>query len=65
MTNDRSTQQMLVEVRRMATAGGCFVSPKDGRYRVFRKTAGGAVYLGFRTTPAALRSFVLRLVAIH
>lgn len=56
---------LLVEARRLARHGGCFVSEKDGEFRVFRKTAARAVYLGCRTTPAALRSFVQRLVSIH
>jgi hypothetical protein len=56
---------LLVEARRFAKAGGCFISEKNGQFRVFRKTAARAVYLGFRTTPADLRSFVLHLVATH
>lgn len=56
---------MLVEARRIARNGGCFVSDKDGEFRVFRKTAARAVYLGYRTTPAALRQFVQRLVTTH
>lgn len=56
---------LLAEARRIAREGGCFVSEKDGAYRVFRKTAARAVYLGYRTTPSALRQFVQRLVTTH
>ena len=56
---------ILVEARRLAKAGNCFISENNGAFRVFRKTAARAVYLGFRTNPADLRAFVRRLVAIH
>ena len=58
-------QQLLIEARRLARAGGCFISEKNGAFRVFRKTTQRAVYLGYRTNPADLRAFVRRLVAIH
>lgn len=60
-----ATQQLLLEARRMARAAGCFISEKNGAWRVFRKTAMRPVYLGFRSTPAALRDFVRRLATPH
>lgn len=56
---------LLVEARRFARSGNCFISEKNGQFRVFRKTAARAVYLGFRTTPADLRRFVQRLVSTN
>jgi len=55
----------LIESRRIAREGGCYVIEKCDRYLVYRKTAARAVYLGYRTTPAALRTFVQRLVSTH
>ena len=60
-----ATQQLLIEARRITKAAGCFVSEKDGAWRVFRKTALRPVLLGFRSTPAALRDFVRRIAITH
>ena len=60
-----AAQQLLIEARRMARAAGCFISEKDGAWRVFRKTALRPVLLGRRTTPAGLRDFVRRIATTH
>lgn len=54
-------QQLLIEARRLARAAGCFISEKNGAFRVFRKTAMRPVLLGYRTDPASLRAFVRRI----
>lgn len=56
-------EEALKEARRNATAHGMFVVDKAGAYVLYRKTAVRLVYLGQRSTPAALRSFVSRCAA--
>ena len=52
----------LIESRRLASANGCYVIEKGARYLVYRKTPARPVFLGYRSTPEALRAFVVRLI---
>jgi len=54
------TTDTLKEARRIAHGAGLFFVEKADGFRVFRKTSARPVYLGKRTAPAALRSFVSR-----
>ena len=53
--------QTLREARNLASNNGCFVSDKDGKWLVYRKTDVRLVYLGQRSTPDALYRFVRNL----
>lgn len=59
------TQRLLIEARRHAKVCGCFISEKNGAFRVFRKTAMRPVLLGYRTDPASLRAFVRRIATTN
>lgn len=59
----RTPAQTIREARNLASNNGCFVSDKDGKWLVYRKTPVRLVYLGQRSTPAGLYSFVRKLVS--
>lgn len=52
------TNQALREIRNRAANGGCFVTERNGRFEVYRKTAARPVYLGSRSSLPGLRTFV-------
>lgn len=53
-----SPLQQFREAKTIAEEHGCFVLEKNGEYQLYRKTATRAVFLGKRSTPAALRTLV-------
>ena len=55
----------LTQARQLASAHGCMVIDRGGKYLVYRKTALRPVYLGSRGTPEALRAFVRRVTTAH
>jgi len=55
-----SPLQQYKEARRIAADHNMFVVDKGSRYLLYRKTPTQAVYLGMRSDPSALRSFVCR-----
>ena len=54
------TTDHLKEARRIATAAGLFFVEKGSEFRLFRKTPARPVYLGMRSNPAGLCSFIKR-----
>lgn len=60
-TPSNPTQQALHDAHQLANQGGCMVCQKNGKFVVYRKTDQRPVYLGARSTPEALRTFVRRL----
>ena len=57
------TATPFAEAQQIAQSGGCFVTPRNGRYLVYRKTPARVDYLGSRGTLDALRAFVRGLTA--
>ena len=55
----------LTEARQLASAHGCMVIDRGGKYLVYRKTADRPVFVGSRSTPEALRAFVRRVTTTH
>lgn len=54
------TPDYLKEARRLARAAGLFFTQKADEFKVYRKTAARVVYLGKRSNPAGLFSFIKR-----
>lgn len=50
----------LKEARRIARAARMFFVQKADEFKVYRKTAARVVYLGTRSNPAGLHSFIKR-----
>lgn len=50
----------LKEARRIASAAGLFFVERGSEFRLFRKTVVRPVYLGKRSNPARLCSFIKR-----
>ena len=61
MTVTHSPAEMVRQAKQIATDHGCFVSERDGRYRVFRKTGTNPAWCGSAVKPAALLSLVKRI----
>lgn len=59
----KPTPDYLKEARRLARASGMFLIGKGAEFRVYRKTPSHAVYLGKRSNPAGLFSFIKRCAA--
>lgn len=57
--------QPVKEAMKIARDHGCYVIEKGDRYLVYRKTPARPVFLGYRTTPEALRAFVRKLTNFH
>lgn len=55
----------LTQARQLASAHGCMVIDRGGKYLVYRKTGLRPVYLGSRGTPETLRTFVRRVTTTH
>lgn len=53
----------LKEARRLARATGLFFTQKADEFKVYRKTAARVIYLGKRSNPAGLFSFIKRCAA--
>ncbi|MER2603035.1 MAG: hypothetical protein ABTR27_11810 [Candidatus Competibacter phosphatis] len=50
----------LKEARRLARAAGLFFVEKGAEFRVYRKTPARPVYLGKRSNPTGLFTFIKR-----
>lgn len=57
------TTDPLKEARKIATAAGMFFVEKGSEFRLFRKTPARVVFLGARSNPDGLFSFVKRCAA--
>ncbi len=55
----------LTQARQLASAHGCMVIDRGGKYLVYRKTAARPVYVGSRSTPETLRAFVRRVTSTN
>lgn len=55
----------LTQARQLASAHGCMVIERGGKYLVFRKTAARPVLVGARSTPETLRAFVRRVTTAN
>ena len=66
---DNPSQQQIEEAQRIAKDHGLFFSEKkDGartNYFLFRRTPGGNVLLGKRSSPSRLLSFVSKAASVH
>jgi hypothetical protein len=60
-----SPQQQLKEAKQIAQDHGCFVVEKGKEYQLYRRLATRNAYIGKRSTPAALRSFVCKVTNFH
>lgn len=60
-----SPRQQLKEAKQIADDYGCFVREKGGIFLVFRRMHDRAVFLGKRSTPEALRTFVCKVTNFH
>lgn len=56
-----STAPNLADIRRTARLAGCVIADRDTRYLVFRITQVRPVFLGARSSLAALRDFMRRI----
>lgn len=61
MASQRNPLQMVREAKQIAQDNGCFVSERDGRFRVFRKTSTRPAWCGSAVKPEALLSLVKRI----
>lgn len=61
----RTPAQTVREAKNLAANHGCMVVEKDGKYLVYRKNPARPIYLGLRSTPEALRTFVRKVTSAH
>lgn len=55
----------LIEARQLASAHGCMVIERGGKYLVYRNTTARPVFVGSRSTPETLRAFVRRVTTTN
>ena len=65
MASTRNPIAVIKEAKKIARDHGCVVSERAGKFLVYRKTAMRPVFLGYRTTPEALRAFVCKVTNCH
>ena len=52
--------QILKQAKQIASDHNCFVAEKNNEYSLFRKMAPSPVFIGKRSTPAALHRLVCK-----
>lgn len=65
MTRQHSPLQQFKEAQQLAKDHGMFVVDKGDRFLVYRRTPVRNMFLGKRSTAAALRLFVAQCAGVH
>jgi hypothetical protein len=61
----RNPLQIIKEAKQIASDYGGFIVEKAGRFLVYRRTPTRNIYEGYRSDPAAVRSFVCKIFNFH